>query len=86
MRISGLFAREEFLERYQRDSGRTIDPATLYFYDVFNAWKCAVIDLSSCLTAARDGNNHQDILLSWLATSAHIVLDHLTRLLQQGRA
>lgn len=86
MRISGLFARDEFLERYQRESGRTIDPATLYFYDVFNAWKCAVIDLSSCLTAARDGNNHQDILLSWLATSAHIVLDHLTRLLQQGRA
>ena len=81
-RISGLFRREEFLASYEAASGRVVDLKTLYFYDVFNAWKCGVIDLSSCLTAARDGNNHQDVLLSWLATSAPIVLDHLTRLLQ----
>jgi aminoglycoside phosphotransferase (APT) family kinase protein len=80
-RISGLFTREDFLDGYARASGRVIDMKTLHFYDVLNAWKCAVIDLSSCLAAARDGNNHQDILLSWLATSAHMVLDHLADLL-----
>lgn len=84
MRISGLFLREEFLAEYEKASGRVINEDALHFYDVLNAWKCAVIDLSSCLTAARDGNNHQDVLLSWLATSAHIVLDHLTRLLQKS--
>lgn len=84
MRVSGLFRREEFLDTYATRTGRVVDPDTLYFYDVFNAWKCAVIDLSSCLTAARDGNNHQDVLLSWLATSAHVVLDHLTRLLRNA--
>lgn len=84
MRVSGLFLREEFLARYEEASGRVVNADTLHFYDVLNAWKCAVIDLSSCLTAARDGNNHQDVLLSWLATSAHIVLDHLTRLLKDG--
>ncbi|WP_324740289.1 phosphotransferase family protein [Tsuneonella sp. CC-YZS046] len=82
-RISGLFTREDFLEGYERHSGRVIDPKTLHFYNVLNAWKCAVIDLSSCLTAARDGNNHQDVLLSWLATSAHMVLDHLAELLAE---
>ena len=81
MLMSSLFPREAFLEAYEKATGRLIDTGTLHFYDVLNAWKCAVIDLSSCLTASRDGNNHQDILLSWLATSAHMVLDHLTELL-----
>ncbi len=80
-RVSGLFSRDEFLQRYETRTGRAINLQTLHFYNVLNAWKCAVIDLSSCLTAARDGNNHQDILLSWLATSAHMVLDHVCGLL-----
>ena len=82
-RVSGLFLREEFLELYENRTRRTVDPASLHFYNVLNAWKCAVIDLSSCLTAARDGNNHQDVLLSWLATSAHMVIDHITDLLSE---
>lgn len=83
-RVSGLFSREAFLEGYEKASGRTVDPKALHFYNVLNAWKCAVIDLSSCLTAARDGNNHQDVLLSWLATSAHMVLDHIADLLSES--
>ena len=75
--------RNEFLDRYQQRTGRTVNERTLHFYNVLNAWKCAVIDLSSCLTAARDGNNHQDVLLSWLATSAHMVLDHICGLLAE---
>ena len=82
-RVSGLFSRNEFLDRYQQRTGRTVNERTLHFYNVLNAWKCAVIDLSSCLTAARDGNNHQDVLLSWLATSAHMVLDHICGLLAE---
>ena len=82
-RISGLFSRDEFLERYEQRTGRTVNERTLHFYNVLNAWKCVVIDLSSCLTAARDGNNHQDVLLSWLATSAHMVVDHICSLLAE---
>lgn len=83
--ISGLFRRDAFIAEYEKASGRVVDPQSLFFYDVLAAWKCAVIDLSSCLTAARDGNNHQDALLSWLATSAHVVLGHLASLLEKGR-
>ena len=84
--VSGLFRREAFLESYERASGRTVDRRSLRFYDALNAWKCVIIDLSSCLTAARDGNNHQDILLSWLATSAYINIDHLAQVLEQAMA
>lgn len=85
-RVSSLFQRDEFLESYERASGRKVDPRVLDFYDILNAWKCVIIDLSSCLTAARDGNNHQDILLSWLATSAYINIDHLAEVLEGVRA
>ncbi|MFD2579826.1 hypothetical protein ACFSTD_17215 [Novosphingobium colocasiae] len=75
-----------FLERYERQSGRIVNQKTIRFYDALNAWKCIIIDLSSCLTAARDGNNHQDILLSWLATSAYINIDHMTEVLEEAMA
>jgi aminoglycoside phosphotransferase (APT) family kinase protein len=81
LRFSGLFRKREFIDAYERASGRIVNPKTLHFYDVLNGWKGAIIDLSACLTAARDGNNHQDILLSWLASSAHIHLDHIASLL-----
>ncbi|MCB2049994.1 MAG: phosphotransferase family protein [Novosphingobium sp.] len=81
MCYSGLFRREELLEAYEKASGRTIDQKKLLFYDVLNGWKGAIIDLTSCLTSARDGNNHQDILLSWLAGSAHIHLAHISKLI-----
>lgn len=80
-RCCGLFTREEFLERYQSLSGRTVDPETLRYYEVVNAWKSVVHTFASCIRVAADGNNHQDILLSWLASVGHIVLDEIVGLI-----
>ncbi len=68
----GLFHREEFLARYQELSGRTIDPQTLRYYEVLNAWKSVVHTFATCVRVAKEGNNHQDILLSWLASVGHV--------------
>jgi aminoglycoside phosphotransferase (APT) family kinase protein len=81
LRYSGLFRRDEFIHAYEAASGRKVVPSTLLFYDVLNAWKAAIIDLSTCLITARDGNNHQDILLSWLACSGHTHLEHISTIL-----
>lgn len=81
-RYSSLFRRDELISGYEKASGRTINRDALLFYDVLNGWKGAIIDLTACLTAARDGNNHQDILLSWLASSAHIHLAHIANLIR----
>ncbi|MBK8961403.1 MAG: phosphotransferase family protein [Proteobacteria bacterium] len=70
----GLFTREEFLHRYETLSGRTIDPDTLHYYEVLNAWKSVVHTFATCLTVAAAGNNHQDALLSWLAPVGHLIL------------
>jgi hypothetical protein len=34
----------------------------LRYYEVLNAYKCAVIDLGQAMRAATEGNSHQDIL------------------------
>lgn len=73
----GLFTREEFLDRYQALSGRTVNPETLRYYEVVNAWKSVVHTFASCLRVAQEGNNHQDILLSWLASVGHVFLNDI---------
>jgi aminoglycoside phosphotransferase (APT) family kinase protein len=73
----GLFPREEFLERYQKDSGRTIDPETLHYYEVLNAWKSVVHTFATCVRVAKEGNNHEDILLSWLASVGHVFVSEI---------
>lgn len=78
---SGLMERDDFINTYEIISGRTVNSETLKFYEVLNAWKAVIIDLSSGLAAARDGNNHQNILLTWLAASAHIEIEHIAKLL-----
>ena len=68
----GLFPREEFLDRYRELSGRSINPETLRYYEVLNAWKSVVHTFATSVRVAKEGNNHQDILLSWLASVGHV--------------
>lgn len=70
----GLFEREEFLAAYAAASGRRIDREVLRYYEILNAWKSVVHTFATCLRVAQAGNNHQDVLLSWLAPVGHILL------------
>jgi aminoglycoside phosphotransferase (APT) family kinase protein len=65
--VCGLYPRGEFVAEYERLSGRHVDPATLRWYEIFCAWKTMAIVLATGVRAARDGHNHQDSMLSWLA-------------------
>lgn len=80
--VCGLMKRDDFINEYQRLSGRTIDPDVLRYYEVLNAWKCAVMDLSSAIIAGRNSNNHQDILITWLATAGSVFLDQIEKLIR----
>lgn len=81
----GLFSREEFLDRYQELSGRTVDPETLRYYEVLNAWKSVVHTFATCVRVATEGNNHQDVLLSWLASVGHVFVSEIAGLLGARR-
>ncbi|GAB3369755.1 phosphotransferase family protein [Spongiibacter taiwanensis] len=79
--VCGLMERERFLEEYQRLSGRTIDPAALRYYEIMNAWKCAIMDLSSAVIAGQRANNHQDLLITWLGAAGSVFLAQIGKLI-----
>ncbi len=83
---SGLMPLEQLCEEYSRDSGREVDMKTLYFYQVLGLYKCVAICLATSVNAARHAHNHQDALLSWLATAGYTFLMDLNILLTRGSA
>lgn len=83
-RASDLFGREEFITEYERRSGRTVNRRTLHYYDVLSSYKCYVICGANGPAAARSQHNHQDVLLTFLASATAMFAGDLVRLLQQG--
>ena len=82
--VCGLMSRAEFLEQYEKLSGRrVIDPEALRYYEVMSAWKCAVMNLGPAIRAPLAGNNHQDLLLTWLATAAGVFLQDIVALVRR---
>lgn len=77
-----LLTRQEFIENYEKLSNRKVDLQTLKYYEVMNAWKCALMGLSSAIMAADNGNNHQDLLITWLGSAGST---HLSNMLQSIR-
>lgn len=51
-----------------RSSGRVVNPATLHWYKVLTSYKLIMMNHTSSIIAARDGTNHQNALLGYLAS------------------
>lgn len=80
-RASDLFEREEFITAYESATGRTVNRKTLYYYEVFNTWKCYIIVAALGVSTARSQHNHQDALLTFLAAAGPMLIDELCSLL-----
>lgn len=81
---SGMIPRPEFLARYQEFSGLEIDPGTLYYFDVFNAYKLAVITMATSLRAAYGKRTHLDAMMNLLSGLGYVCVATLQALLEQG--
>jgi aminoglycoside phosphotransferase (APT) family kinase protein len=80
---SGLIPRPQFLARYQELSGLKIDPWTLYYFDVFNAYKFAVITMATSLRAAYGKRTHIDAMMNLLTGLGYVCVATLQELLEQ---
>ena len=81
--MCGLMPRAQFIAEYQRLSGRVIDTRVLKYYEVMNAWKCALMGFSSAIMAAKNGNNHQDLLITWLGSAGGVHMSHMVSLIKE---
>lgn len=84
--VCGLFPREAFLARYAEATGREVDLATVRYYEILSAWKCVIINNATACCAAREGQSHQDLVLSWLAFGTAVFRDEIVRLMREAEA
>jgi len=84
MLVCGLMPEAEFFERYQKASGLSIDPRTVHWYKVYNAYSIAVLILGTGYRIARNGKTHQDILVAWLIGIGYMIVDEMRQLIEEG--
>jgi len=84
--VSGLLPRDEFIAGYEAKSGNRVDPGTLRYFELLNAYKCAVLDLGAALRAAQHSNNHQDLVLTWLGSAGAVFLAQIVKFMQEMEA
>lgn len=65
--VGSMFTTDHMIEVYQNLTGRTVDARTLHFYKVLTSYKLITMNHTSSIVAARDGTNHQNALLAFLA-------------------
>jgi len=82
--VCGLLPRREFIDAYQARSGNRIDPVKLRYYEILNAYKCAVMDLGAAVRAPMHGNNHQDLVLTWLGSAGAVFLEQIVKLIREA--
>lgn len=82
--VCGLLPRDQFIREYEEKSGNRIDPRKLRYYEVLNAYKCAVMDLGQAIRAAEESNNHQDLLITWLGSAGAVFLDQIVKLIREA--
>lgn len=76
-----MIATDDLVAEYETRSKRTVDPRTLHWYRVLTSYKLITMNHTSSIIAARDGTNHQNALLAYLAGCTAGMSDTLCRLL-----
>ncbi len=82
--VCGLMPETEFFAAYEEASGRRVDPKTLHWYKVLNAYSIITLTLATGYRVARNGKTHQDVLVTWLIGIAPMLLDDMRALIEQG--
>lgn len=79
--VGSMFTTDHLISRYEALTGRTVNPATLHWYRVLTSYKLIAMNHCSSIIAARDGTNHQNALLAFLASCTAGMSDTLCELL-----
>lgn len=82
--VSGLMPRNEFLARYRDHGGLPVDEDRLFYFDVLNAYKMAVIAVATSLRTAHGRRTHLDAMMNLLSGFGYIAISVLQRLLDDA--
>jgi aminoglycoside phosphotransferase (APT) family kinase protein len=79
---SGMLPREAFFDRYRALTGHAIDPRTIHYFDVFNAWKLGLICMATSLRAAYGRRTHLDAMMNLLTGLGYVCVATVQALLE----
>jgi aminoglycoside phosphotransferase (APT) family kinase protein len=79
--VSGLLPRAEFLARYRDHGGLPVDEGRLFYFDVLNAYKMAVIAVATSVRTAHGRRTHLDAMMNLLSGFGYISISKLQHLL-----
>lgn len=82
--VCGLMSEAEFYAQYEKASGLKINPRTVHWYKVYNAYSIGVLILATGYRIARNGKTHQDILVTWLIGIGSMIIDEMRTLIEEG--
>lgn len=83
--VCGLLPRTEFFARYVEATGAVLDLDVIRYYEILSAWKCVIINSASACSAARLGQSHQDLVLTWLALCTAVFSAQINTLMGDAR-
>jgi aminoglycoside phosphotransferase (APT) family kinase protein len=84
MLVCGLLPRDEFFARYRELSGLPVDPERLFYFEVLNYYKMAVIAVATSMRTAHGRRTHLDAMMNLLSGFGYIAVSNLQRLLGPG--
>jgi aminoglycoside phosphotransferase (APT) family kinase protein len=64
--ICGLCTREQFFAEYETQSGLSIDPEKVAYYEVMLRWRSVIQSIAGATRCVHLQQTHQDILFSWI--------------------
>ena len=65
--VGSMFTTDHMIDTYEALTGRKVDRHVLHWYKVMTSYKLITMNHTSSIIAARDGTNHQNALLAFLA-------------------
>ena len=77
--VSGLMSKEEFFSEYEKYSGFTVDKNKIFYFDVLNYYKMAVIAVATSLRAAHGRKTHLDAMMNLISGFGYIGISGLQR-------
>lgn len=80
----GLMPEPEFLADYERASGLAVNPRTVHWYKVYNAYMMATLSLATGYRVARGSKTHQDVLVTWLIGIGPMLLEEMRTLIEEA--
>lgn len=83
---SGMIPRDAFFERYRELTGLPVDMKTIFYFDVFNAYKLAVICMATSLRAAYGKRTHLDAMMNLLTGMGYVCVATVQALLEKDGA